>query len=106
VTCCHGSDWCDLQAQVAAWARETFRDSTIESKFAHLMKELVEISAKPQDVVEWADAFLLLMDATAFAGFTMDQIYEACRAKHAVNRAREWGEPDEHGVVEHVRSES
>ena len=99
-------DWNYLQSQVAAWARETFGDSTISSKFAHLMKELVEISENPQDVTEWADAFLLLMDASAFAGFTMDEIFRACVEKHAINRARKWGEPDEHGVVEHVRTET
>ena len=38
--------------------------------------------------------------------FTMDEIFRACVEKHAINRARKWGEPDEHGVVEHVRTET
>jgi hypothetical protein len=98
-------DWTQLQAEVAVWARETFGESTIAAKFHHFIKELVEIAEHPGDVTEWADAFLILMDAATLAGFTMDEVLEACKAKHAINLTRTWGEPDENGVVEHVRDE-
>ena len=91
-----------LQAEIDAWARRTFPDSNLRSKFAHLRDELDEILERPGDSHEWADALILLIQAAAFAGHSFSGLLSAVRAKHEINLGRTWGKPDERGVVKHV----
>jgi len=52
---------------------------------------------------EFADAFMLLLDAARKRGFTAEDLIQVTRLKLEVNRRREWGKPDENGVIEHIR---
>jgi hypothetical protein len=97
-----GADWQDLQDDIAAWTSIQFPWQTPHSKITHMQAELLELDDDPTDLVEFADCFMLLIDTAQLAGFTMSQVHAAVRDKLEVNRRREWGEPDEHGVSYHV----
>ncbi|MGD9525043.1 MAG: dATP/dGTP pyrophosphohydrolase domain-containing protein [Gemmatimonadales bacterium] len=88
-----------LVPELVQWQAETFKDATVHSKIAHLVEEVVELAQAPHDAEEYADCFMLLTGAAHVAGV---DLASAVRDKLAVNRARQWGEPDEHGVVRHV----
>lgn len=96
------SRWDEFQEDTQAWARRVFPDQTLSGKFAHLMDELIEITERPDDRSEWADALILLLDAAALAGLTAEQLLDAAIEKMAVNRERQWGEADEDGIVRHI----
>lgn len=51
-----------------------------------------------------ADCFLLLLDCTAHVGYRVDSLLQFAEAKFSVNLTREWGLPDQNGVVEHIKS--
>ena len=70
---------------------------------AHLCKEVEELLEHPYDDMEYADCLMLILDASSNAGIAADDLLNTCWEKLAINRARDWGEPDENGVVEHVR---
>lgn len=72
-------------------------------KLAHLVKELGELIDDPYDVMEYADCFMLLLDAARVSGYTADVVLAAAWVKLEVNKKREWGPPNEDGSVEHVR---
>ena len=95
-----------LAAEHAQWSQEAFggdasRDWT--GPLAHLGKEIREIEEQPFDREEWADALLLLLDASRRAGFNAAGLLLAAEYKLSVNKNRIWGEPNADGSVEHVR---
>lgn len=94
--------WQDLQNDIGAFTDKTFGKSTPQAKLHHLAEEVQELLAEPEDHMEWADCFILLLDAANKAGLSMDDVYEAIEAKMEINKSRTWGEPDENGVVKHV----
>lgn len=72
----------------------------------HLKKEIVEIEADPRDVMEWADAMLLVCDGAMRAGHSPEEIARALNDKLSINERRDW--PDWRGTdpdkaIEHVR---
>lgn len=89
-----------ILAEFLPWALATFPDSTPKSCAAHLRKEAEELLANPLDRGEVADVLFLAVDLCQRAGV---KPAEAMREKLAELRTRTWGEPDAHGVVEHVR---
>lgn len=89
----------DLREEVIAWANQTFRQATAESKATHLCREAAELRNNPTDLSEMADVFILLSHLSAG-----HDLAAAVRGKLEVNRGRTWGEPDAEGVVEHVPS--
>lgn len=104
---------------VQKWDAETFQHSGVSAKIAHLVKEVNEL-AEAADMVateakelgaafpssidalkgELADVLILAYGIAARAELDVDEIV---REKLEVNKARTWGEPDEQGVIEHVR---
>lgn len=93
----------DIVRDANAWQREAFPFGTAASAARHLLKEAHELFENPTDPEEMADALLLVAAVADRAGVDLK---EAAAAKLAKNKARVWGEPDEHGVVEHVREEA
>lgn len=87
-------------AEVVAWQAETFPVATSRSRVEHLRREVLELVEDPSDPEEMADVLMLLAGLAAGEGV---DLHAALRTKLEKNRARQWGEPDEHGVVEHVR---
>lgn len=105
-----------LVDEIGQWSDTTFGDvSNGFSKVKHLEKEVFELADairystenSPADVdlrYEFADCFMLLFDAAKKCNFTVDDIMDAMREKLEINRKRKWGDPNEHGVVEHIRT--
>lgn len=94
-----------LQNEIANWSDATFGSNRpAATPLNHLAKEMLELIEAPEDRMEYADCLLLLLDAYRMAGGSADDLIEACYQKLEINKEREWGKPDENGVVEHIRS--
>lgn len=88
-------------AEIAAWGAVTFPDSTAESTFRHLQREMRELKESDEwDGEEMADLFHLVVQLARVTG---KDLAAEVRRKFAINQAREWQAPDAEGVVEHVR---
>lgn len=94
-----------FQRTTFAWSAKTFGVRPPSGPIAHLKAECDEIIAEPLDITEYADAYLLLQDGAARAGFKMSEIFRAAQAKHVVNTERDWGggEANELGFTEHKK---
>lgn len=87
-------------SEVVAWQRTTFPVGTLAGAVEHLRREAEELAGNPTSESELADVQILLAQVAARQGVSL---VDAVIRKMLVNRARQWQEPDEHGVVEHVR---
>lgn len=56
--------------------------------------------------IEYADCFMLLLDSAHHFGLSAENIVDLTREKLEINKKRKWGNPDENGVVEHIRGEA
>ena len=93
-----------FQISQGKWSDDTFgKDVPPRAKIAHLIKEVDELYRSPYDIEEYADCFILILDAARKAGYDVSDITSAMWDKLEVNRQRKWGKPDENGVVEHIR---
>jgi hypothetical protein len=112
-----------LQFDIQKWSDETFGKHRIATPIVyHLKKEVDELIEKLEDwhkgqygsmevcaeklheiKMEFADCFMLLIDAAAHFPLTMDAIYKATEEKLEINKNRKWGQQDENGVIEHIR---
>lgn len=52
---------------------------------------------------EFADCFMLLIDAAAHEQITIDMLTEATKQKLEINKKREWGKPNDLGYTEHIK---
>lgn len=98
-----------LQRAIYAWSINTFNyDRPAPAVLlAHFMKETGEIVVDPDDIVEYADALILLLGAIAYSRFTWYEVIEAAWRKHEVNEGRTWGVPrKEDGIIEHIGERS
>jgi hypothetical protein len=104
--------------EITAWQLETFGPTTPRARLMHLLEEIHELDAamlKDQsphttknfmDVqMEFADCFFLLFGAAAAKGFSYRNICEFIEHKFEINKSRQWGEPNEQGVVKHIKTE-
>lgn len=88
-----------ILCDVTAWQRGQFPHATPASIAKHLLEEAQELQHAPSDRMEIADVQILLAGLAAWQGI---DLAEAVAEKLAINQARVWGKPDEHGVVKHV----
>ena len=79
-----------FQVEQGKWAARTFGEQTTEEKLRHLHKEIDEIIDDQTDVVEYADALSLLLDAARLQGIRADQILIAAWNNLDVNMRRTW----------------
>lgn len=86
--------------EVNEWQAVTFPRATPASVVEHLRREVQELVADPTDLSELADVVFLAVGLAYELGVDLKAVVAE---KLAVNKARTWGQPDEHGVVEHVR---
>lgn len=70
----------------------------------HLRREVEELTAAPDDLLEYADVLALTMEAGRLAGFSPDDLLWAVREKLEINKAREWGPMDDSGVSSHIKN--
>jgi hypothetical protein len=87
------------------WSLKTFGDTPrTKGVTAHIRKELLEIEAKPHDLMEWIDVAILAFDGAWRAGYTPEQIVEALEQKQAENFKRQYPFPkSDDEPSEHVR---
>ncbi len=95
--------------EITEWQNKTFGKATPLSKIAHLAQELGELvddlkSNNPNRRLEFADCFLLLFGAAASDGMTYEDCISCISEKFEIVKKRKWGEPDENGVVNHIKS--
>jgi dCMP deaminase len=103
-----------LLADVIEWQRATFPGERLVPAAIHLMRELDEIARDPTNGEEYADALMLVTCVLDRAQgirewieirarqYGIDLIRET-EQKLAINRVRQWGAPDDEGVVSHIR---
>jgi len=95
-----------FQQKCYVWSAATFGVRDCSGPLNHLKSEIEEVKAKPDDLTEWADCYLLLSDAAARAGIKMSAVFEAAMNKHEINVRRDWppvGETNEQGFTEHKK---
>lgn len=93
------------QMEIGEWALNTFGDGQRNTGLMnHLLKEIAELDervASGGDLSEEAaDCLMLLFDLAHRNDF---DLLEETLLKLDINKAREWGEIDENGVVEHKK---
>ena len=85
-----------LDATVAAitrWQRETFPDVPVTDIVAHLLEEVHELVAKPNDPLEIADVVMLAVCLADRQGVDLNQ---ALQDKLKINQSRTWGANHRH----------
>jgi hypothetical protein len=95
-----------LAQDQSEWSQATFGTDQERGPLGalrHLEKEAVETQAAPDDIEEYADCFLLILDAARRAGISPLQLIEAAQRKMVINRQRTWPRPIDDQPVEHVR---
>lgn len=95
-----------LIREQAKWSQATFGSDLDRGPIGalkHLAKEVNETLEKPRDRTEYADCFLLVIDAARRAGITFGDLVEASADKLEVCKQRQWGTPNGDEPVEHVR---
>lgn len=95
-----------LAKEQSDWSQATFgtdKERGPMGALRHLEKEARETQAAPDDIEEYADCFLLIVDAARRAGISPLQLIEAAQQKMAINRQRTWPRPVDDQPVEHVR---
>lgn len=88
----------DLQNLVFEFAEETFGGKREDAAWKKLFEEIGETLKNPQDPLEWADVFIILLDLAAI--YKID-VGAATLAKMAINRDRVWTTAGT-GVMQHV----
>lgn len=95
---------------IVTWQRKTFTASTPQSKIHHLMEEVMELKnaiANESDSEirkELADCFILLFGVADSLEMEWPDVLETIREKFEIIQSRNWGTPDENGVVKHIKS--
>ena len=56
----------------------------------------------PNDELEWADCFLLLLDAARRKGHSLDDLIKFANTKLEINKKRSWVK-DNNGIFKHVK---
>lgn len=70
----------------------------------HLQDEIKELIEDSDSNLEWADCLLLLLDAAARKGHSMDDLLNFCIQKLEINKKRTWAK-QENGVFKHTNRE-
>lgn len=112
----------DQFIKISKWQNKTFGKATALSKMAHLKEEIEELNKelifhhenepyfkypeanKILKEREFADCFILLFGAAASDGMTYDKICKCIEEKMEINYKRNWGQPKENGVVNHIKT--
>lgn len=95
-------DMNDLQYDLRQWTEKQFPTRSMRSILAHLREEIQELEDQPKDIKEFADCFMLLLDAASFQEIYISDIWRAAGEKLIENKDRTWGEPNEEGFCEHI----
>lgn len=91
-----------IQQENGQWSTQTFPTQNLIGKLHHLKEEVDELLKAPKDPMEYADAFILLLDAARLANISGTGLLMAVERKMAINRTRRWSAPDKNGVQKHI----
>lgn len=61
--------------------------------------------SKDKILMEFADCFMLLIDAASHEQITINMLAEATQKKLRINKTRKWGNANELGYFEHLKDE-
>ena len=89
------------------FSNDTFGSPEVRSciyPLKHLQEEVQELIDNPNDTMEWADCFLLLLDAAWRKGYTIDDLVEFSSQKLKINKKRKWDKKAD-GTYKHVKEE-
>lgn len=89
-----------LQLDVVKCADEIFPHRQPQQAFLKLYEEIGEILREPRNHLEWADAFIMLLDIANQYGVSGNNITSAVYEKMEINRRRSWVK-NEMGVMQH-----
>lgn len=95
-----------LSIDQALWSQATFGRDFERGPIGalkHLEKEAKEAQESPTDRHEYADCFLLILDAARRAGISVFDLIEASKEKMVINRKRTWQKTDDDQPIEHIR---
>lgn len=90
----------DLQRRVGVWGEETFKQATLKSILEHLAEEVGELQ-ESHEPSEAADVLLILLHFCHREGFSL--LDEAIKKHEYVKANYQWSEPDERGIVRHIK---
>ncbi len=84
---------------------ETFGKERPYTAPLHHLKKEIEETIESGDAEEYADCLLLLCDSfrKRHPELDADDLIEIAYQKIKTCRQRKWGDPDENGVIEHIR---
>ncbi len=68
----------------------------------HLVEEVKELLDAPFDALEYADAFMLIVDCARRANLPPSALLQAAWTKLDINRKRKWGKPNAEGYCKHI----
>lgn len=94
-----------VKLEIAEFSDRKFgKERPFTAPLHHLKKEVDEC-IESGDLEEYADCLLLLMDAfrKKYPNYHSDILIQACLNKIRKCENRIWGEPDENGVIEHIK---
>jgi NTP pyrophosphatase (non-canonical NTP hydrolase) len=103
--------------EIGDWSEKTFPKQTSVGKLHHLLEEVGELieecerepgfmATSLNKNLEFADCFILLLDAARKEGLSSDDILVTISHKMEINKKRKWGLPDENSVVKHIKEET
>lgn len=93
----------DLAREAAEFSNKTFGDDKVRDETGalhHLKMEVGELIENTNDDMEWADCFLLILDAARRKGHTVDDLIKFSFEKLEINKKRTWSKT-ENGVYLH-----
>lgn len=96
----------EFQKYVGFWGMRTFPRENATSRAEHLAREVEELkeAISKRGILdigeEAADCFILLLGIAHMYQF---DLFGQATKKMITNELRRWGEPDELGVIEHIR---
>lgn len=96
----------DVAREQSEWSQATFGSDKERGPIGalkHLEKEAREAQASPTDPMEYADCFLLILDAARRAGIKPMELMRHAQRKMEINKARTWPKPNGDEPVEHER---
>lgn len=96
------SSWDDLQEKIAKWSSETFGDKQGDPSiiFPKLLEEIEELKENTNDIIEFADCIMILLDIAYIKGISASEIYKAMEKKYLINCSRTWHE-EQDGIIKH-----
>lgn len=96
------NDFCRRYAEFSNGAFGSPEERGCLGPLHHLQEEVKELIDNPDDELEWADCFLLLLDAARRKGHSVDDLVRFANAKLEINKKRSW-KKDDNNVFKHVK---